>query len=151
MILQANIGGYMGRPSSVIAFLDEDTEILLIKACGPMARKHFKSKDGEEASLVSNQSTDEFDLFFNEELFKEAFDSFRSFTANGQIIFDEKVRQIVPNLEVDKITEKGTSFQVSPDTKNENIAVIALCYYAKEALKQQVANSMFDEIEVFSI
>lgn len=151
MILQSNIGGYMGRPSTIIGFLDTKTETLLIQACGELKHERYKSPDKEEAGFVSNQPTDEYDLFFNEDLFKEGFSAFREFTASNGIVFGEKVRQIVPNLEIDKITENGTSFQVSPDTKNENIAVVAMCYFAKQVLKQEVANDMFDMMEFFSI
>lgn len=151
MILQANISGYAGRASTVIAHLDIDSEILTIIQANKMITKRYTSEDGEESGVVSNNIGENCDFFFNEENFKDAFKTYRTLDSSKKIIFSKKAQNIKPKIEIDKISETGTSFLVSADTTNDHVAVLALSLYARHALDTEIALSLNDDLDLFTI
>lgn len=145
MLLQANIGGYKGRTATVIGFLDLENHQLQIEISGKMVDKRFKSADGEEAGLISNQPLDDMDYQFSEQDFAEAFKAYRLYANSDRLLFSTDTQRAKPMLEVDKITEKGSQFAIYGDITNEQVATLALCLFAKMAEDSQIALAMYDE------
>lgn len=141
MILQANITGYTGNSATVLGFLDVIERKLYIKGVAKMKNERYK-----EAGFISNVPTDDFDYFFSEQVFGEAFIEFRRFNGSNSLIFDGETRRATPNVEINQIKESGTNYLISPDTTNEQVAVIALCFMAKNVLEAEKVNEMYEDI-----
>lgn len=144
MYLQANIGGYTGQVATVIAYLDIGNSELSIDIVGKMNPSRFCDDEGNEAGLITNQPLDDCDYIFSEEDFSEAFKAYRYYANSGRLLFDEKAKRATPPLEVDKITESGSSFIVYGGITNEQLAVIALCLFARKVTDAQIALEQYD-------
>lgn len=147
MYLQANIGGYTGQIASVIAYLDIEQQELSIDVVGKMNPKRFCDDEGYEAGLITNQPLDDCDYQFSEQDFNEAFKAYRFYANSGRLIFDEKTKRATPPLEIDKITESGSSFIIYGGITNEQLGVIALCFFAKKVTDAQIALEQYDTEE----
>lgn len=139
MYLQANIGGYSGQVATVIAYLDIENHELSIDVVGKMNPTRFTDEEGNEAGLITNQPIDDCDYIFSEQDFLEAFKAYRFYANSGRLLFDEKAKRATPPLEVDKITESGSSFTIYGGITNEQLAVIALCLFASKVTDAQIA------------
>lgn len=153
MILQANIIGYAGTPATVIGYLDLDEQQLIIQAVSKIRNMRYENKEsGESAGFVSNVPTDDFDLFFDERDFAKAFKSYRTFDGAKTLFFEQSTQRATPRIEINAISDNGSSYLISSETTNEQIAVIAMCYFAQQAIESEKVNDMYDELgEFFSV
>lgn len=145
MYLQANIGGYTGQIATVIAYLDIKNHELSIDIVGKMNAKRFCDEAGNEAGLITNQPLDDCDYLFSEQDFAEAFKAYRYYANSGRLLFDERAKRATPPLEVEKITESGSSFIIYGGITNEQLAVIALCLFARQVTDAQIALEQYDD------
>lgn len=150
MILQANIVGYLGTPATVVGYLDVSEQRLYIKAVGKLRQERFQNPNTkEQAGFISNVPTDDYDYFFSERDFGQAFRYFKEYDGSGHLIFDPTTVRARPVVEMNKITETGTDYAISPDTTNEQVAIIALCFFAKSATQAECASALYDELSAF--
>lgn len=146
MLLQANIGGFSGRPTTVIAVLDENEHRLHIDRAIAMHPNRAKA----HAGLITNQPQKDFDYQFTEKDFRQAFLDYRFYQFSGRLSFGNLAQQARPAVEIDKITETGTSFEIYGDITNEQLAVIALCFFAKKTTQAQAALNAFELYDDFN-
>lgn len=153
MILQANIGGYSGRSASAFADLDLEDHTLYVEVIDKLKTQRYITEDGEEAGVISNQIDDDFDYFFSEDDFKEAFQAFRNYEKNGRLVLSNDTKRASPRVEFGKISNTGTEFLIDPDITNEQMAVIALCFFAHKASNAAIAEEMNENVntQIFSI
>lgn len=144
MILQANIGGYTGRAATVIGYFDMESQTLLIKAVDGLKASRFNG-----AGLITNQPSDDCDYHFSEQDFAQAFRDFRYFQYSDRLIFENAAQRAMPQVEINKITESGSDLAISPSTTNEQMAVLALCFFARVAGDSEKALSMHDELSPY--
>lgn len=150
MILQANIIGYAGTPATVIGYLDLEEQQLIIQAVAKIRHMRYENNEtGESAGFISNVPTDDFDLFLDEQDFGKAFKSYRTFEGARALIFEQGTQRATPRVEINAINDNGSSYLISPETTNEQIAVIALCYLAQQAIESEKVNDMYDEFSDF--
>lgn len=133
MILQASIIGFQGAPATVLAYLDVKKQEITVINAGKYTEKRFES-DGEKASIITNQPSPYYDSFFSDQDFRQAFQDFRFFDYGGRLNFEEKGKSARPTVEIDKITESGTQYAVYSSISNAQIAVIAICFLAKQLI-----------------
>lgn len=146
MLLQANIGGFAGRPATVIAVLDENEHLLHIARSITMHAERVK----EQAGLITNQPQTDYDYQFSEKDFLQAFLDYRFYQFSGRLSFDNSAQQARPTVEIDNITESGTNFAIYGDITNEQFAVIALCFFAKKTTQAESALNAFELYEKFN-
>lgn len=146
-MLQANIAGYQGRPSTVIGGYDSQNKRLVI-----LREDKMKSARFGDASLITNQPLDDYDTWFSEEIFKQSISDFRDLDNSKRLVFDSKAAGIRPTVQVESFTETGAKVAVSGDITNAQIGVVALCYMAKLTAEFDDVSDMFDSMyDVVSI
>lgn len=148
MILQANIGGFQGSPASAFGYIDTDSQTLYINTVTKLVSTRFVANDGEQAGLISNQPTDDYDCFFSEQNFKQAFLDYRYYANSDKLVFESSAKRATPRVEIDQIRESGTTLSISPDTTNEQIAVLALCFFAHQVTEAEHVNNLYDVIRL---
>lgn len=152
MILQANIVGYAGSGATILGYLDVEERKLYIKAVSNLCAKRFINQESlEQAGLISNVPTDDFDYFFSEDDFGQAFRDFKQFDSSLSLIFDGDTKRAIPRIEMNKITDSGTDYAISPDTSNAHIAVIALCFLARNAFDAHTEEQMYEMCYGFTV
>ncbi|MFT0805046.1 hypothetical protein U0W77_04385 [Avibacterium paragallinarum] len=150
MLLQANIGGFQGRPATVLAVLDENEQRLYIDRAIALREERAKNELGEMAGLITNQPQKDFDYSFSEKDFRQAFQDFRFYHNSSRLTFGQLAKQAIPAVEIDKITENGTNFAIYGEITNEQIAVIALCFFAQKTTQMQDSLNAFEHYSDFN-
>lgn len=144
MLLQATIAGYQGRPATVIAALDEQRQKLHIERADKMVQSRFKD---DSTGLITNQPLDDYDYLLSETDFNQAFSAYRFYQYSGRLTYGALAQRAVPPLQIEKFTENGANLMISGDITNEQIAVIALCFFAQKVTQAQDALSAFEDYQ----
>lgn len=141
--LQANIVGFSGANATVIGFLDDVTGYLLIKKGGNLVNKRFD----ENCALVTNlkNKNADYDVFFTDKDLSQAIDYYDNLNSQGMIKIDSSLARAIPQIQSDKITERGVSYSIYKDILNEQVGVLAICFLAKKITEQTQALDLFDE------
>lgn len=144
LLLQANIGGFQGRPSTLIGALDTDNGAIYLKKADKAVIERIK-----DASIITNIPMNEYEYFFDEAIFKDAIKSFNVFNAKNAIFYSGGMERVRPSIQLDKITENGVTYSLYPDIPNEQICTIAICYLAEKLLTyQNVINFQEDLLSI---
>lgn len=141
MLVQASINGYSGRPATVVGFLDFNTQLLFIKKSDELKQGRFSN-----SGLITNVVMPEYDRWFDEGDFGDAVAAFREFDGSGRLHFDKKAERSRPTIQVEKISENGSTLSISSDITNEQVAVIAICLLAKDLHAYHISNQLQDFI-----
>ncbi|MCY1521711.1 hypothetical protein D9M68_565360 [compost metagenome] len=147
--LQANIGGYSGKPASVFAALDEDTGILVIAAAVDRVPRR------EGCVLISNELRADRDSLFQDADLKRAIGAY--FTVKGRVAgdgrsaclrFSERAARADPSsaIESDGVDMSGPMYRVAPEASNMQVAALAVCAYAERSGAISDAMDMADEL-----
>jgi hypothetical protein len=133
--IQATIGGFMGAPKSVFAALDDDTGILVVAAVTDARPRR------EGCFVIRTEARADGDgLFDAKEHLAAAISAYfalsQDVAADGRtakLRISERAMQANPAgvIETDGFDVHGPKYRVSPDARNEQIAVLALCRYAR--------------------
>ena len=132
--IQANIGGFAGKPAIVFAALDEDTGILVIAAAVEKAPRR------EGCFLISNEIRADRDSLFHDADLKQAIGAY--YAIKGRVAgdgrsaclrFSERAMRAEPSgaIESDGVDMSGPLYRVSPEASNGQIAALAICAYAE--------------------
>lgn len=150
-MIQANIEGFLGKPTSLYGVIDTETGVLtVVKA----ATKRQGRRDN--CVLISNTMKADCDFAFSETQFKEAIASY--FRLKGGMAEDEmtplliisgKVGSADPKsaLELDGVSESGMDYRIAPDISNLQMAVLSMCLYAEKAKVTDECLGMFGELD----
>jgi hypothetical protein len=140
--MQAEIVGYFGAPVNIRAMLDSASGFLIVSDELPRGERVGG------ALVVTNDPRGERDRLFTEDDFQDAI---RQFFSTKQMGFLEILAPCVKHdpqarLQVAGFNESGTRYELSPDTTNGNVAVLALVNAANLTLKANDAMSMGEEM-----
>lgn len=151
MKIQANISGYMGKPTTVLAGYDPDSGVLFVSRVVPMMGR-FK----DSLLICNDQKADRDSLFGNEQL-ESAITGY--FHLKGEVASDgisscldfgdsAAIADPVSTIENDGLDVSGPKYRIAPDASNGNIAVLAICGYVSRygsvADTVKMAEEMFD-------
>lgn len=130
--IQATISGYSGKPCSLLSVYYRDSGILAI------AKIHAYTEESvKEASIITNVPRIKRDAFFTESDLKTAIQCFKTMSArvlpdgSSGIEMSASVGRANPahTLESNGIDVSGEKFKIAPDVTNEQIAVLATCFF----------------------
>lgn len=134
--IQANISGYSGRPSTVLAALDEDSGVLVIAR----AVERIPRRDG--CLLIESDRRADRDSLFEPGHLREAIGSYYTLKArraadgrSDALRFSEPAMLADPSshIESDGVDMNGAVYRVSPGATNASVAALAICYYAERS------------------
>lgn len=147
--LQANIGGFSGRPATVLGALDEKTGILVVAATTDLIPRR------EGCVVISSDSRADRDSLFRHDDLKDAITAYYYLKGavaedgrSAQLRFTERAMRAEPAgaIEIDGVDVNGPIYRISPDAGNAQIAALALCRYAKLSGAVTDALSMADDL-----
>lgn len=131
IFMQASVGGYHGeRMSTVFATLEPATDVLLVMK---IAKNPTPTRYKPDTRVVTNLADmDSWDLFFTEDNLREAIAAFVERKSAGKFKFTGETASANPGAGVQllKVTERGREYEL-PELRNEQLAGILLCWFAK--------------------
>lgn len=147
-LIQATFIGYSGEPATVLSVYDAAERL----AVGSI--KNYEKERRPGCVVITNDTTLERDLFFTEEMLLEAIQAY--FTLRNGIAADKGNRLVIgpannrasPEGAVQplEVTPAGRKYQVNPDISNAQMALIATCYFAVNAVA--IAKTVEDADEI---
>jgi hypothetical protein len=140
--MQAEIVGYFGHPVNLLAMLDPTSGYLIISdELTPGERL-----DG--ALVVTNDARSNRDRLFTEDDFQDAIRQFFSAKHTGVLEIMSAVSKHDPQARIQTagFNESGTRYELSTDTTNGNVAILALVNAANITLKANDAMDMGSEM-----
>jgi hypothetical protein len=140
--MQAEITGYGGQAVNLRAILDPASGFLIIS--DEMAR----GVRVPGALVVTNDPRGERDRLFSEEHFEDAIRQFFSAKHMGLLEIMSECAKHDPQARIQTagFNESGTRYELSLDTTNGNVAILALCNAANITLKANDAMDMGAEM-----
>jgi len=127
MILCASIAGYGGKPTTLSAFFDHSTSILVIDKS---VQYREERQDGEEDwAFITNVRCPAYDCMFLEEHLADAVSAFKTMEGADAVILGDEVAKFRPRVESDGIDDKGQKWRLNPDMQNGEVAVLALIHF----------------------
>lgn len=143
MRLQACIHGYSGKPATVLATYAEDGGAVFIAKS-----VSYRQERVSDSVLIANSELPEMEHHFKEDSLGDAIEAFNRLRNGGLISFDKSVQGLDPTgaIEQDGITETGRKMRISPDIKNDQIAILAICLYAGKARTNAKVMDMMDAL-----
>jgi hypothetical protein len=140
--MQAEIVGYFGQAVNLRAMLDPSSGFIIISD---------ELAQGERvpgALMVTNDPRGERDRLFVEEAFQDAIRQFYSAKHTGLLEIMSAVAKHDPQARIQTagFNESGTRYELSPDTTNGNVAILALVNAATITLKANDAMDMGEEM-----
>lgn len=142
MRIQASIIGYAGKPATVLATF-VDGVVFVAKSV-----KH-RAERVSDSVLISNAELPALEFRLVEADLGKAIEAFSHLRSSGCLSMADTVQACDPSgaIEQDGITETGRKMRISPDIKNEQIAVLAIALYASRAATNNKVMNMLDELE----
>lgn len=142
MRLQACISGYVGKSATVLATY-VDGVVFVAKSVA------YRTQRVSDSVLIANTELPAMEFRLDEADLGKAIEAFSQLKNSGMLSFDPAAQACDPSgaIEQDGITENGRKMRISPDIKNEQIAVLALCLYARRAATNDKVMSMLGELE----
>jgi hypothetical protein len=140
--MQAEIVGYHGQAVNLRAMLDTASGFIIVSDEMP---------PGERVSgalVVTNDPRGERDRLFTEEAFQDAIRQFYSAKHTGLLEIMSQVAKHDPQarIQTSGFNESGTRYELSTDTTNGNVAILALVNAANVTLKANDAMDMGAEM-----
>lgn len=147
--LQANVGGFAGRPATVLGALDEETGILVVAAVTDLRPR----QDG--CVVIETDARADRDSLFEHADLRDAitayYDLKGSVASDGRsacLRFMERAMRADPagGIEMDGVDVTGPVYRISPDAGNAQVGALAMCRYAKRYGAIGDSLSMFDDV-----
>jgi hypothetical protein len=140
--MQAEIVGYHGQPVNLLAMLDPASGYVIVSD---------ELTPGERlpgALVVTNNPRGERDRLFTEEAFQDAIRQFYSAKHTSLLEIMSAVSKHDPQARIQTagFNESGTRYELSPDTTNGNVAILALVNASNITLKANDAMDMGAEM-----
>lgn len=147
--IQANIQGYMGKPTTVLAALDEETGILVVAKSVPMIARF------EDSFLIAADHHADRDSLFTDSDLAGAISGY--FKLKGSVAEDGvtsclRFRELAATadpaavIEHDGVDVSGPKYRIAPDASNAHIATLAICAYAARHTAIDDTLSLADDI-----
>lgn len=147
--VQANIGGFAGKPSSVFAAFDEDAGILVVAAAVDKAPRR------EGCILISTERRDDRDSLFQDGDLKQAIGAY--FALKGRVAddgrssclrFTERAMRADPasTIESDGVDMSGPMYRIAAGASNAQIGALAVCGYVMRYGAINDAAGMADQL-----
>lgn len=149
ILIRASVAGYGGSPVSVYCAYDPQTDILAISRKGD-----YDGGDREGFLKITNQERDKaYDALFTEDKTREAITAFFELDALKLIAIGSRASACHPSnkIERDGMDESGMKYRISPDIKNEQVAVLAACWYANVQRNVSAVRDFAEEMSLISI
>ncbi len=154
-LIQANISGFSGSPSTLFAAFDNDTEILTLAV--DTDYRHAR-RDG--CLLITNQRGIERDMLFTTDMLRDAIEGYErikgQLASDGRtacLVVSERAQRANPAnaIEQDGIDERGIKYRVQSGISNAQVAGLAVCHWAAHyggmfAKREAVNDSVLDAI-----
>jgi hypothetical protein len=144
--IQASFAGYGGSPCTVLATLADDGGAIYVAKV-----IDFKQDRFQDSVIISNMGLDAAESQFLESDLGEAISAYLQSKNGGLVNFSTSAQQSDPGgaIEQDGITEAGRKMRISPDIKNQQVGVLAICLYAtKASTNSKVMKMMGDLLRV---
>lgn len=141
--LQAEITGYAGPAVNLLGALDPDSGLLIV------AKELAFGERLTDALVSANDPRSERrDRLFTEDDLQAAIRlHFRAqSTSMVELLPTVAKHEVAHRIENSGISERGTSYRLSPDITNGNVAVLALALLADNAYKAQSATDFSNEL-----
>ncbi|SER35668.1 MULTISPECIES: hypothetical protein [Pseudomonas] len=141
--IQVSIGGYQGRPVTLLCALDDSTNVLTIAAESPILTER---KEG--FAVVTNQDTDSFDMKFTDDLIRDAITSYYARSSQETLAVLDALARFSPDNAItkDSFDERGPRYRISPDIQNGQLAILAACAFADRQQPMNAITSMASEL-----
>ncbi|NDI85083.1 hypothetical protein [Undibacterium crateris] len=131
MNIQAVISGFQGRPCTVYAYYDEESDVLVISKEAASRSDRFK-----DCFLISNIDLPERDAVFAPEDFNDAITHFFEMICDSKLTIKDAASRCNPtnSIEKDGVNENGKrAYRISPETSNGQVAVLSIVWHVKNA------------------
>lgn len=142
MRIQACISGYGGKLATVLATY-VDGVVFVAKSVS------YRTERVSDSVLVSNTELPAMEFRLTEADLGKAIEAFNQLRNSGLLRIDQAAQACDPSgaIEQDGITETGRKMRISPDIKNGQVAVLAICLYSTRAATNAKVMSMLGELE----
>lgn len=144
MIICASIAGYNGQPTSLSAFFDHKTNILVIDKA--VQYREERQEGEEDWAFVTNVRCPAYDSMFQEEHLADAVSAFKAMEGAGTVILGDDVAKYKPRVESDGVDDKGQKWRLHADMSNGEVAVLALVHFLE---RQRGVNNALDAMDEF--
>jgi len=132
--LQANIGGFSGKPATVFAAFDEDAGILVIAVATDKAPRR------EGCIVIATEQREDRDSLFQDADLKKAITAYYTLkgrqAADGSsacLRFAERAMRADPAgaIESDGVDMNGAVYRIAAGASNAQIGALAVCSYVE--------------------
>lgn len=146
--LQANCSVGEGRKSSVFAAFDGKNDSLIISKVVPIT--------GAVAGCVfiSDRGSDDRTMLFTDKNILEGAKCYSEMKGMGKLLFSDSAAMADPmnSIENDGMDERGRMWRIAPTISCSQMAVLALCIYAKKEYVKEHHSEMCDKLlEILTI
>jgi hypothetical protein len=149
ILIRSSMAGYGGSPVSVFCAYDPSTDILAVSRKGD-----YEGSERDGFLKITNQDRDAaFDALFTEDKIREAITAFFELDALKLVSISSRASACHPSnkIERDGMDERGMNYRISPDIKNEQVAVLAACWYANVQRNVSAVRDFAEEMRLISI
>lgn len=146
MLLQISISGYSGAATTLICFIDEDSDAMIVSKSVPFSEKRMKN-----CVHISNMDLPERDFFFEETMLRDAIMTYFRRSAQGTLDVMEELSRYKPDnkIEMDAVQASGTQYRIDPTIDNGQMAVLAAVAYATHISPMEKSMSMMEDLTNF--
>lgn len=149
--VQANVGGFMGKPCTVLSVYNPQTGVLKVSKIAS-----FQQARVEGCLVVSTDSRSDCDVVLQTESMGDAVKAFikmlNSDTGAGKcLLFAPGTERSNPKsaVDVDGYDDSGPVVRINPDVTCEHMAVMAACWAVQTQNAVGDCLSMFDQLHAF--
>ena len=128
MLIQSDIRGYFGNPSSVIAMHDEESGIIVILRSMNMLEQRLD----DTARICNIEGRNDVDMVFSEDDLEAGISAFYDLY-NAKLLDISRLEAVNPqgSIQLDGIKEKGRTYRIDPAISNSKVAVLAIALWAQ--------------------
>lgn len=149
--VQANVGGFMGKPCTVLSMYDPQTGVLKVSKI-----VSYQQARVEGCLVVSTDNRGDSDVHMQPESMGDAVKAFlrmlNSDTGAGRcLLFSSGTERANPKsaVDVDGYDDSGQVVRINPDVTCEHVAVMASCWAVQTQNAVGDCLSMFDQLHAF--
>jgi hypothetical protein len=129
MLIQSDIRGYFGNPSSVIAAHDPDAGIVIIVRSLNLLDKRLT----DTARICNIVGQDDVDMVFSEDDLEAGISAFYDLY-NAKLLDISKLEAVNPqgSIQLDGIKDSGRIYRIDPAISNAKVAVLAIALWVQK-------------------